>query len=386
MEGRGGIVVLSVSAFQIKLKGIVPGRPNGTIVTQRDGPPAEIQGTEETTRPPKGSTGWAAWASAQTGTAKTATTLKAIAMFESVRTFSLYTGLMSPRSYLPSAQFMVIVASLLIAGGTVAGAQYYISSKNAPAALATATLEANRQAWEDSLAEIQAQSGITLPDTPSGDAVQTLLSQAQSGNLTDSIGRGLLVKLTNAGVQGLGSDIPTQETIIAEAIAQINASQKSPRPVELSLIEASEASLRSYGNAVMAVFAAHPKASFGDTLLAIAKATDAQNKAQLAALEPIGRQYLALAEELSAVPVPQTLSPLHLQAVQNLYLVADTYPGMAQAIEDPLRGLAALQQYQLLMSETGRILTNVAEALRNSGILFTKDEPGSAWEIFLSAS
>ena len=293
---------------------------------------------------------------------------------------------MHPRSYLPSAQFMVIVASLLIAGGTVAGAQYYISSKNAPAALATATLEANRQAWEDSLAEIQAQSGITLPDTPSGDAVQTLLSQAQSGNLTDSIGRGLLVKLTNAGVQGLGSDIPTQETIIAEAIAQINASQKSPRPVELSLIEASEASLRSYGNAVMAVFAAHPKASSADTLLAIAKATDVQDKAQLAALEPIGRQYLALAEELSAVPVPTTLSPLHLRAVQNLYLVADTYPGMAQVVDDPLRGLAALQQYQLLMSETGRILTSIAEALRNGGILFTKDEPGSAWEIFLSAS
>ncbi len=293
---------------------------------------------------------------------------------------------MHPRSYLPSAQFMVIVASLLIAGGTVAGAQYYISSKNAPAALATATLEANRQAWEDSLAEIQAQSGITLPDTPSGDAVQTLLSQAQSGNLTDSIGRGLLVKLTNAGVQGLGSDIPTQETIIAEAIAQINASQRSPRPVELSLIEASEASLRSYGNAVMAVFAAHPKASSADTLLAIAKATDVQDKAQLAALEPIGRQYLALAEELSAVPVPTTLSPLHLRAVQNLYLVADTYPGMAQVVDDPLRGLAALQQYQLLMSETGRILTSIAEALRNGGILFTKDEPGSAWEIFLSAS
>lgn len=54
MEGRGGIVLLSVRELQIKLNGIVPGIPNGTMVTHKDGPPAETQGMEETTRPPKG--------------------------------------------------------------------------------------------------------------------------------------------------------------------------------------------------------------------------------------------------------------------------------------------------------------------------------------------
>lgn len=293
---------------------------------------------------------------------------------------------MSAQNYLPSAQFMVIVGSLLVAGGTVAAAQYYIAAKNAPAVLASASLEANQQAWEESLAEIQAQSGITLPNTPSENTVQSLLSQAQSSNLTDSIGRGLLVKLTNAGVQGLGSDIPTQEGIIAEATSQINASQKSRKPLKLALVETSDVALRSYGNAVMAIFANHPKANTSDTLVAIAGATDVQNKASLATLGPIGKQYLAIAQEMAVIPVPQTLSPLHMQATQNFYLVADAYTGMAQVVEDPLRGLAALQQYQLLMSETGRILTNIAQTLKNGGILFTKDEPGSAWEIFLSAS
>jgi len=47
-------MLLSVSGDQIKLKGIVPGRPNGSIVTHKDGPPADAQGTEETMRPPKG--------------------------------------------------------------------------------------------------------------------------------------------------------------------------------------------------------------------------------------------------------------------------------------------------------------------------------------------
>ncbi len=382
MEGRGGIVLLSVSEFQIKLKGIVPGIPNGTMVTHKEGPPAETQGTEETTRPPKGKKA----ARVEKGADRIPIIMKVAAILPKFRIFSLYTERMHPRSYLPSAQFMVIAGSLLVSGGIVAGAQYYIASKNAPSTLASANLQASDQAWEDSLAEIQAQSGVSLPDVLSENTVQGLLNQAQSSNLTDSIGRGLLVKLTSAGVQGLGSDIPTQEGIIAEATAQINASQKSRKPIELSLVEASDLTLRSYGNTVMDIFANHPKANSSDTLLTIAKATDVQDKAQLAALDPIGRQYRAMADELSTVSVPKTLSPLHLQVTQNLYLVADTYPSMAEVVDDPLRGLAALQQYQLLMSETGRILTNMAQTLKNGGILFTKDEPGSAWEIFLSAS
>lgn len=291
---------------------------------------------------------------------------------------------MSFRNYLPSTQFLVITGALMVSGGAVAVAQYYTSSHNAPAKLAAGTTAGQNEAWEQSLAEIQAQSGISLPDAPSENAVQDLLAQAQSGNLTDSIGRGLLVKLTSAGVQGLGSDIPTQDSIIAEAAAQINASLKQKRTVSLNITGASEITLRSYGNAAMAVFASHPKASMEDTLVTIAKATDTRTTEPLSALAPIGGQYEAIANELAGIAVPQTLGPLHLQAVQNLYAIADTYADMSLVVEDPLRGLTALQNYQSLMGETGRILTNIAEALNKSGILFSKDEPGSAWGNFLA--
>lgn len=268
----------------------------------------------------------------------------------------------------------------------VAGAQYYTQSKNAPSQLLAGAQEAETQAWADSLAHIQAQSGVDLPEAPSEGAVASLLTQAQSDNLTDSIGRQLLVRLTTAGVQGLGSDLPTQEGIIAEASAQINASQSAPKPLDVHIVEVSELTLRAYGNAVMSVFAAHPKASSEQTYIVLAKATDTGDASGLPALAAIGGEYRAMADALAALPVPQTLSPLHTQAVQNLYRIAQMYPDMAKAVDDPLRGVAALQRYQLLMGETGRILTNIAEALKKGGILFSKDEPGSAWEVFLSAS
>lgn len=291
---------------------------------------------------------------------------------------------MSVRNYLPSAQFIVIAGALVVSGGAVAAAQYYTSSHNVPAGLAIDTAAEQNDAWEQSLADIQAQSGINLPDAPSEDAVQALLTQAQSGNLTDSIGRGILVKLTSAGVQGLGSDIPTQDSIIAEAAAQINGSQNNPKAITLNTVDATEISLRAYGNAVMTVFASHPKASMEDTLVTIAKATDTNDTGPLSGLAPIGGQYRAIADELATLAVPRTLGPLHLQVVQNLYIIADTYADMSLVVEDPLRGLTALQKYQLLMSETGRVLINIAEALNKGGILFSKDEPGSAWDSFLA--
>ncbi|MDB5225656.1 MAG: hypothetical protein JWL87_608 [Candidatus Adlerbacteria bacterium] len=278
---------------------------------------------------------------------------------------------------------MVVVGALAISGGAVAAAQYYASSKNAPAVLASAENAFQDDEWERALAQIQAESGISLPDTPSQGTIETLIADAQSDNLTDSIGRSLLVRLTNAGVQGLGDDIPTQDSIVAEAIGRINASQIAPKAPTLTLVESSDLTLRAYGNAVMQVFAGHPKASSEATYVAMAGAADT---AQLAALAPIGREYKAIADELAALEVPRTLSPLHSQVVQNIYGIAAAYPDMSKAIDDPLRGVAALQKYQALMGEAGRILTNIAEALKKGGILFTKDEPGAAWDTFLSAS
>jgi hypothetical protein len=293
---------------------------------------------------------------------------------------------MSPRSYLPSAQFMIIVGSLLVAGGTVAAAQYYISAKNAPAALASATTGASKQAWEESLADIQAQSGVDLPDAPDPNAVNTLISLSQSSNLTDSIGRGILARLATANVQGLGDDAPTQDSIIAAASAQVNSSAKEVPPPDITLVEPTLESQRDFGNAVMAVLNRHPKANSNDTLGIIAKATDTRITAPLSGLPAIGQEYAAIARELAAVPAPKTLAPLYKEAVANFAAMAALYPDLGKVVDDPIRGIAALQQYEALLSETSGVFTNMAQSLRNGGILFTKDEPGSAWEIFLSAS
>lgn len=293
---------------------------------------------------------------------------------------------MSPRHYLPSTQFLVIVASLVISGSAVAGAQYFVSSKDTSGTLTARDTQTPDSGWERSLTDIQAQSGINLPDAPDPNAVQNLLAQAQTNNLTDSIGRGILVRITTAGVQGLGDDIPTQDGIISAASQQINASSKQVASTPVVQVEATSDTMRAFGNAAMAVMTRHPKASFNETVGILAKATDTRDTKPLADLAAIGQEYKVLADELSLVPTPKTIAPLYQRAVSNMNTISTLYEDLGAVVSDPVRGLAALQQYQQLVTETSGVFTNMAQMLKNGGILFSKDEPGSAWELFLSAS
>ena len=245
----------------------------------------------------------------------------------------------------------------------------------------------NNSNWEATLYAIQAANASTSIQVPDQTIVQGLLQGAQSSNITTTIGRTLFVNLSNEAAQGLGSDYPTQDKLIADANSQLaDVVVKTPpyKMNDLNIVDDSIASQHAYGNAVITIALSHPEANQNNTLLAVGYATDNNDQSQLDKLPPIEAAYRALAKDLAATPVPQTLAPLHLQLVNNLLALADTYPPMQKLISDPLQGLAALKSNQILFNESGRLFTNIAQDLNKDGILFTKDEPGSAWSAILS--
>ena len=297
-----------------------------------------------------------------------------------------------PSRFLPSAQFALIVGSIAASGGLVLAAQYITGApRGLPTTVSvvpvatTADLTNVDPNWEQTLMAIQGQSP-TAPVAAASSTVAGLLDAAKNPNVTTTVAQSLLVNLFNAKSQGLGSDIPTQNQIIAQATAQIQPSKGAPTYMQnnLTLSDATPAALKAYGNAVMAVMLAHPTANYNDTIFALGYATDSGDPVQIAKLAAIQKDYYALAKDLAAVPVPPTLVPLHLQVINDLSAMADSYPDMEAAPTDPLRGVTGLQTYQSLTNETVRVFTNVAQELKQNGILFTKDEPGNAWNQLFS--
>ena len=293
---------------------------------------------------------------------------------------------MKLEEYLPSGQFALILVSLFCATGRAYAANRF-SKPTAPPTLSAAqnsgASAADNAQWEATLSAVQANTG-TAP-APNVADVQALLASASSSNITASVSRKLLVNLTNAKAQGLGDDIPTQDRLVASAAAEIQASAApNYKPSDLVIVPQTGASMRDYGNKVITIMEKHPQANEQQTLMAVGYATDSGKDATLSALPPIGEAYSAIVKELLAAPVPQTLAPLHLQIVNDFAQIAATYPDMQKILQDPLRGLAALQKYESLLGEVSRVFTNTAQAFQKSGILFDKGEPGSAWSVFLS--
>jgi len=288
--------------------------------------------------------------------------------------------------YLPSAQFVVIVTAIALSGGLVLAAQYVTSDPSSTASIAsTAQTNSGGTDWKSTLYEIQGASALGVEG---GEGVQasldTLFASAKTPNITDTIGRTLLLNLSEAKAQGLGSDIPTQEKLLAEAAKQLQTNNAHIyTQSDMSIVVDSPSALRTYGNTVIEVLSSHPKASIVGAYVAVGYAVDNNDTKQAAVLTAIGKEYEAITQELLSVEVPQTLSPLHLQIINNFSRVAASFTDMQTILEDPLRGFGGLQTYNNLTGEISRMFTNIAQSFAKNGILFTKEEPGSTWSSFL---
>jgi hypothetical protein len=295
---------------------------------------------------------------------------------------------MNSRRYLPSTQFTLIAFSLFFSAGLVYAADRLTHPKPATslAVNAAANTGANPD-WQASLAAVQENSGVSLPDAPDQTTIQGLLQAAKNGNLTDSISRSLFVNLMNAKGQGLGSDIPTQEQLISGAISQIDAI--APKKIyavgDLIVTDSSKAAMRAYGNATMDIFIKNSDNEFAKTLVIMDAATTGSDASKLELLAPIQKKYTRIEQKLAAVPVPKILLPFHLELVNDYAKMAATYDGMQTLLSDPLAGLAALQQYHSLTRHAGQMFINIAQALNKNDILFNTDEPGNTWSLLLQA-
>jgi hypothetical protein len=258
---------------------------------------------------------------------------------------------MNAWKYLPSPKFLVLVGSFFLASGLVFAANAVTggNSRMSVVSIAPSSADDAQTSWEASLYNIQAQNGSsTVPDPIDPATIDQLNAAVDNGNLTESVGKSLLINLTNAKQQGLGDDTPTQTSIINQAVDQINSTKVSTYTMsDIHVVPDSAASQRAYGNQLMATFKAYPGADSYATLVAIGYATDNGDKTQIPKLVAIQKQYDALTRALVAVPVPQSLAPLHLLIVNDFRNMTSTYTDITQIFSDPLRSLAAIQKYNI---------------------------------------
>lgn len=297
---------------------------------------------------------------------------------------------MSIRAYLPSAQFAVIVAALAISGVLVYAASYYTHPHYAPAG--TLATDAGGSATTGGAIDWKSQFGNSTAFADSqtlADTAQKLIGAAKTNNLTDTLGRSLLLNTASLQGQGISASTDAQSQVVASALSQIQGTATAAAAytaADFTVVADSKDSLHAYGNALANAVGVHTAADYTAIMIAVGLMVDNGDKTQIGKLSAAASDYAALAKDIRAFPTPASLSSLALAAANNYAKMGKACTDMQSILTDPVLGLASIQQYDALAAQNGQVFTQIALVLQKNAILFGKNEAGAAWSKFLALS
>jgi hypothetical protein len=185
-------------------------------------------------------------------------------------------------------------------------------------------------------------------------------------NMTQQISRDLLAQLFSYGDGDL--DDENQKKIIDNTLANI---RPETIPLRYSLADVrvfqdlNEANLRKFGNSVVSVQQKmasniNPRGSHQDLL----------------------KVYEAMVDDLAKVEVPRDMSVPYLSLINNYNTLKELLAKMESSTEDPFKSLLNLKYFSDTMGKNEVIYKQFASYFKKSGIIWNKNEPGSAWNAY----
>ncbi len=148
-------------------------------------------------------------------------------------------------------------------------------------------------------------------------------------------------------------------------------------PADLTVVPATAASLKKYGNDFGTILSGTPTEETNE-LLVLGKFGQTKDVTVLAKLTVVADSYRSLIQELSAIPIPQTVAQEHLAFLNALAGISASIQNLSLIATDPFAGVFALQPYSQYAQERNQAFEEIWSILTASRISFTSDEPGYA--------
>lgn len=315
--------------------------------------------------------------------------------------------MMSPyiRAYLPSKKLAVAVAILLVLiGGSILLVQLKkrADTRNNIISLGDAAEQYSEQDadgdglkdWEEALWGTDAKNPDTDGDgARDGEEIRTdrnplvagpddILVRADTSpqsslaeklgvsdnNLTD-----ILSRETFAGIialkQGGTLDQKSVQDLSAQVFSQAVVIDLPPRYTlaQITIIDANDkASVKTYAETIKAISEKYLARTSENELAIVAVALNENDKRELEKLTPLIAEYTAMIKELRAVPVPKSGATLHLSLINAYANIVTSFENMGAIIDDPVRGLIGLGQYDKNIG----ILPQIGKSMRKYFLSF----------------
>jgi hypothetical protein len=261
---------------------------------------------------------------------------------------------------------ILILASALVTGIILAsGKNSTQSNREQVVALKTPEVKLSAQNvgdWKKDLSVLPASNNI---------------STTSNETLTDQVGQSLVANYLALKQQGtLDSD--SAQTLIDQTEKFIdNASQSKYTSANIVISnDNSAAAIKTYGSAVGSALKintpSQPK-NEGAIFVEMIKNKDADLAEDL---RDIARVYGNIAGSLLKIPVPSSLSSMHLKTINSLQGLAESVDTMSRAQEDPLKSLQGINLYSTSHASFVESLSEIKMGINRKGVIYKQGEGG----------
>ncbi len=322
--------------------------------------------------------------------------------------------------YLPSKKFLVVALSLLI----ILGAEFFVSNKNKPDTGKNSDYPSKNgflsglfgsgqkdsdadglMDWEETLwktnpndkdtdkdgtsdkEEIE-QKRNPLKAGPDDKIEETVFSaknnsdEAQVLNETEIFARNFFASFLSLYQSGK-LDEETKSSL-TEAFLKNFKSEVLPDKYsssDLKITSGSSASiLKNYGNQTTKIINNRKEGLDEDETEIIARALEEKNENEIKKLDRIAEIYKNTAADLINISVPSDISDEHLELINGIYNLSASLENTKELLNDPIKGMAGLNQYQENYLRVKRALLEISRYFTQKTIFFNKTEDGySFW-------
>lgn len=199
-------------------------------------------------------------------------------------------------------------------------------------------------AGSDPLQKVDSTTGVVSTTTDSG---ISYYKNDTSLSKTEVLARDLLVTYTELGKADALGNQTIQESVINQLVKDTTKVQSvfKLESEDIRVVADSKFAAQTYHSNFSRITRKLSSIQFYELEL-LARFVEDGDQEALAQLIRHADLYEVIANELAAIPAPISVSGVHLELTNNLYIFTDSVRGMAKIAEDPLGGYVYAQKFK----------------------------------------
>lgn len=144
----------------------------------------------------------------------------------------------------------------------------------------------------------------------------------------------------------------------------------------LTLAEETSDTLKNYGNEVGRLIFRYQNSFQENPLELLHQGISLKSSFAFSELTRVAEEYQTFAYELLKIPAPKTLQEIHLDLINNIYLLAKTSAATSEAKNDPVFALYAINPLRTGATQIAPLFSKIKTYLSRADIRFANNEYG----------